>query len=227
MIVSDSKKFVFVHIPKCAGNTVRGWLRTYDTRAELFWGAYTPYSNLDLQIDLSHLNLPLLRAMIGAENFDRYYKFAVIRNPYDRAYSSFVESLKFFPAYQERGFKAFLQEKLPQMDFDQLKPGGNQQVHFTPQYAYIFDANGEQVLDQLCRIEKLEGDLRAIAYRLGLDFPDTLVSQVVRAPQTNGDYQYMDQYDRDSIQVVNAIYQKDFELLGFAQLTEPLDVQAI
>ena len=78
MIVSDSKRFLFIHIPKCAGNTVRNWLRRYDTRSDFFWGIYAPFSNPQCAVDLSHITLPMLRRILGAETFDGYFKFAVI-----------------------------------------------------------------------------------------------------------------------------------------------------
>ena len=222
MIVSDSKRFIFVHIPKCAGNTVRLWLRPYDTRGDFFWGLYAPFTNPQHAVDLAHVTLPMLRQILGEETFNGYFKFAVIRNPYDRAFSSFLEALKFFPAYQHQGgFKRFLQEQLAQADFEQLRPGGRKLVHFTPQHRYIFDEADQAVVSRICRLDHLEGDLRGVAAELDLSFPERLENQAVKVEPTAGVYKYMQRYDDESIAVVNQVYRRDFELLGFEVLTRP------
>ena len=200
---------------------MRNWLRAYDTRDDFFWGAYTPYSNLQCIIDLSHVDLSLLRGILGSSTFDRYFKFAVVRNPYDRTYSAFVESLKFFPEYKQRGFKAFLNEQLQSMHFDQRRVGGNQQVHFTPQSRYIYDDKGNRMLNGLCRIDRLETDLQKVADKLSLDLPNTLESRAVRAPPTVGRYQYMEHFDRECIDLVNQVYARDFKLLKYPVLKKP------
>ena len=227
MIVSDSKRFLFIHIPKCAGNTVRNWLQQYDTRSNFFWGIYAPFSNPQCTVDLSHITLPMLRRILGAETFDGYFKFAVIRDPYDRAYSSFLEALKFFPGYRrDDGFKRFLTERVAQADFEQLRPGGRKLVHFTPQNRYILDEDGRTVVGTLCRHDHLEEDLRGVAKKLGLIFPDQLESHAVKIAPVVGQYKYMNHYDEDCIRIINQVYRRDFELFGFKILKEPWCGQA-
>ena len=222
MIVSDSKRFIFIHIPKCAGNTVRNWLRRYDTRADFFWGIYAPFSDPQSTVDLSHITLPTLRRILGRETFDSYFKFVVIRDPYDRAYSSFLEALKFFPGYRRNdGFKRFLTEHVARADFDQFRPDGRKLVHFTPQYRYVLDEDGRTVVGTLCRLDNLEEDLRGIAEKLGLIFPERLESHAVKVAPVTGQYKYMNHYDEDCIRIVNQVYRRDFELFGFNVLKEP------
>jgi chondroitin 4-sulfotransferase 11 len=71
MIISDTKKFIFCHIPKNAGRSITKILRPYKTRQ---WG--------------SHRTFEKLREIMPKE-VKEYYKFCVIRNPWDRTVSNY------------------------------------------------------------------------------------------------------------------------------------------
>lgn len=56
MIVSHAKRFIFLHIPKCAGTSFRDALKCYYDDFENFW--YRRYhSHFDCEIDLAHMRL--------------------------------------------------------------------------------------------------------------------------------------------------------------------------
>src|SRR5258706_16293188 len=68
----DEHRCIFVHIPKCAGNSV--------TKSLSQFGGF----------DCGHTNLKRFQIMFGPEEFNRYFKFAFVRNPYDRLFSAFL-----------------------------------------------------------------------------------------------------------------------------------------
>ncbi|MEM6438881.1 MAG: sulfotransferase family 2 domain-containing protein [Pseudomonadota bacterium] len=88
MIVSDAHRFVFIHVPKCAGTTVRGALADYHDQPKIFWG-HEEVEPLG-RIDLAHLTQAELRAAFPemAERVERYAAFAVARDPMDRFLSA-------------------------------------------------------------------------------------------------------------------------------------------
>ena len=77
-LVSDSHKFIFVHIPKNAGTSIELALKDYCTAESLLRPDTDPHETV-LEV----------KARIGKEKFDEYFKFAVCRNPYDRELSYF------------------------------------------------------------------------------------------------------------------------------------------
>ena len=77
-LVSDSHKFIFVHIPKNAGTSIELALKDYCTAESLLRPDTNP-----------HETAVEARVRIGKEKFDEYFKFAVCRNPYDRELSYF------------------------------------------------------------------------------------------------------------------------------------------
>ena len=104
MIVSDTYEFAFVHIPKCAGTTVRAVLERYDETPgpqALGLEPHPTHENIfDLPgvgyVDFHHLPLQAL-ALAMPEQLDklrRYDAVTIVREPHDRLVSAFAEHMK-------------------------------------------------------------------------------------------------------------------------------------
>lgn len=93
MLINDTFRFAFVHIPKCAGTMVRNALAPYDQHAERFYEkALSIHPVLGL-LDHHHIPLAVLCEHFP-EDFARltaYRSFALIRDPYARFPSSLHE----------------------------------------------------------------------------------------------------------------------------------------
>jgi hypothetical protein len=96
MIICDDRQFAFIHIPKCAGTSVRRSLRGIDTTGEAFFRiADHPVMG---SVHLAHLTLADL-AEHYPETFDkvvRYRSMAIVRQPLDRFYSAIFQRLREF-----------------------------------------------------------------------------------------------------------------------------------
>ena len=75
MLLDNERKFLFTHIPKTAGTSIRSMLCDLTDLPK-------PYSELD---NRKHQGVSELRESI--DNIDEYYKFAFVRNPYERMLS--------------------------------------------------------------------------------------------------------------------------------------------
>lgn len=98
MIISDKYKFVFVHIPKCGGSSIRKRLESIDGIDSSFYGI-SDHPELG-KIDLTHLPLSILQKHF-VEAFDkikRYESFAVLRDPFQRFPSSVIQRLRLYGA---------------------------------------------------------------------------------------------------------------------------------
>jgi hypothetical protein len=78
MIVSESKKYIFIHIPKTGGTTITEYLDIWGAVSKKYWGHMAHYGMKDLA------NQNLIMSDISA-----YAIVAFSRNPYDRIYSCY------------------------------------------------------------------------------------------------------------------------------------------
>jgi hypothetical protein len=88
MIVSDALRLAFLHIPKCAGSTVRRDLVAHDSLGDMFHGFWTPPHGV--RIDMLHITLAQLEAHFPdvLDKVRAYESYAVIREPARRLFSS-------------------------------------------------------------------------------------------------------------------------------------------
>lgn len=93
MFISDTHRLAFIHIPKCAGTTVRNALAPYDEHADRFFDrAVFPHPVLGA-LDYPHIPLAVLNDHFP-EDFAKlreYRSFALVRDPVSRFPSSLHE----------------------------------------------------------------------------------------------------------------------------------------
>lgn len=80
-MISHRKRFIFVHIPKTGGSSVAHALRRH--------GILLQYPQNWDSIYFKHAHASDLKRMMGDE-FERYFRFTVVRNPWDWAVSSYA-----------------------------------------------------------------------------------------------------------------------------------------
>ena len=162
MILSKSKKILFIHIQKTGGCSVRSLLRRQ-------CGGFKHY--LDLHGHALHALEDL-----GQEAFDACYKFAFVRNPWDRMVS-WYKMLKFRRDKRcdvknkafEKGdsFEAFIRH-VPGIT---NRPSGPRSCAFD-QMTYIGDADGRLLVNDVYRFEDFEAECRRLAARIGFEIQD-------------------------------------------------------
>ena len=92
-MISHKHKCIFVHIPKTAGTSIENviWPLKSDRVVENLWmGIVKPYYNKYQTGGLQHLTSNEIKREVGSDVFNSYYKFSVIRNPWDIGVSQFV-----------------------------------------------------------------------------------------------------------------------------------------
>lgn len=204
MIISHKHRFVFVAIPKTGTHSVRQALREHMggedlEQVGLFVNKRFPFEEL-AAIRHGHLSLQQVRPYLG-EGFASYFKFAFVRNPFDRFVS--------YCAFMTRENKAF--DKEPQavmrrMLFE-LRPMHH--VLFQPQHTFVTDDDGTLLADAIGRVEDMQASYDAICTRIGI--PTAPLGQVNSS--TRGDYRGY--YDQALIDGVADLYRRDLELFGY------------
>lgn len=109
-MISHSKKFIFIHIPKTGGTSIEAVLADHGT---VLQGAGNFHS-----IYFKHIDAKRLRVMMGAE-YDRYFKFSIVRNPWDWLVSMYEFCRGFsYPFIYDTNHTIVIPEKYSEMPFD-------------------------------------------------------------------------------------------------------------
>lgn len=93
MIISDKFGLVFVHIPKCAGTTLRFALAPFDDAADRYYNKGVSEHPVLGPLDYHHIPLEVLAEHFTQDFdlFDSYRSFALVRDPFARFPSSLHE----------------------------------------------------------------------------------------------------------------------------------------
>jgi hypothetical protein len=205
MIVSHQHRFIFAAIPKTGTHSVRQALRAHlgpgdIEQVGLFVDKRFPYAAL-AQIRHGHLGLEQVHPYLGDQVFDSYFKFAFVRNPFDRFVS--------YCAFMTRNEGVF--ESQPQLVMRrilfELQP--LQHILYQPQHTLLVDGQGRLLADYIGRAEQMQSSYDAICARIGI--PSQALSKVNSSRR--GDYRQY--YDQALVDGVSALYRRDLELFGY------------
>lgn len=214
MILSNRYAFLYVHIAKTGGTSVRAALR------RLRW--HDPYYAAQLVCSrLSHLTGHRIAAkfprhakiicaqeMLPRELFESLFKFAFVRNPWDLQVSSYHHLKREKPhLVGGRSFESFLRWKLDperpyQYDID---------TSITPLTDYLCGLHGELLVDYIGRYESLHEDFATVCRRIGI--PARELPHRRKATDRASDYRSY--YDNRSAELVARHFARDIELLGY------------
>ena len=207
MIVSHRHRFIFVAVPKTGTHAVRQALREQMgeedvEQVRLFVERRFPWTDL-AAIQHGHLSLQQVRPHLGDAAFGSYFKFAFVRNPFDRFVSYCAFMLR-----ERDDFQRSPQAAMRRFLFD--APPENH-VLFQPQSKLLLDEDGKTLLtDHVGRVEDMQASYDEICARIGIARRPL---DRVNASQ-RGDYRRY--YDQPLIDGVAARYARDLELFGYS-----------
>ncbi len=215
MLLSNRYQFLFVHIAKTGGTSVRAALnrlRWRDPYYPLMFICHR-FSHLTghrLGTKFPrHSKIIAAKEMLPAELFNRLFKFAFVRNPWDLQVSSFHHIRRERPEFMNGidDFNDFMRWK-----FDPERP---YQYHIDTslelQTDYLVDLHGNKLVDFTGRTEHLQRDFDHVCKRIGIR-PITLPSKR-RATDRKADYRAY--YDDDTVELVARHFARDIEMLGY------------
>lgn len=208
-MINKSKKFIFLHPPKCAGTSIRLVLRDH----------YKSYhENIDLEpfgIDLSSQGIDYIlpvhstlskfikyiedRHGIGFFKKEDWYIFTVIRNPYDRLVSFYHH------IYVHRKcsltFNDWICMNLEKHDFALDKT-----------YKSMFHYNNELCVDDFIRQENIEHDAKIVFNKLGIN-DYTLYHEKHNTNRT--EYDYRKYYNEETKEIVSRLFEWDINYFEY------------
>ncbi len=205
MIVSHRHRFVFAAVPKTGTHAVRQALREQlgDEDVEqvgLFVNKRFPWEDL-AAIRHGHLSLQQVRPYLGEEAFAGYFKFAFVRNPFDRFVS--------YCAFMLRGGDDFQRRPRDVMRHFLFVQPPEQHILFQPQAALLTDDDGRLLADTVGRVEDMQASYDTLCARIGI------ASRPLDRVNETHHRDYRDYYDQTLIDGVAARYAQDLELFGY------------
>ncbi|MFM7077832.1 MAG: sulfotransferase family 2 domain-containing protein [Planctomycetaceae bacterium] len=216
MPVSHRHRTIFTHIPKTGGTSIEAVLGMHGDRDDV---GVVPYADQVADREhlygrrLQHLSAERLREELDDDAaFSSYFKFSVVRNPWDRLVSTCAWSGRKWARREmlERAeFEAFVRRTHAAFAALRDVPGPTPlHPHVVPQVAYLFDAAGRSWMDYVGRTETLEHDWHVIRDRLGVDVDLPTRMKSVHRP-------YREYYDAETRALVAEIYARDIEAFGY------------
>lgn len=194
MLVSHSKKFVFVHNPRTGGTSIHGALRP--------WNSYPkkkkqPFENHSTLNDV-------------VKRYKSYYKFGFVRNPWDRYVSMYqiVLQKRYPKKFRLRGL-SFSQFIMDEYRIWQYKLMTSRNKWFSlPQYKYFVDHKDSFLTDFIGKFENLEADFQYVCSRLEIS---------VKLEHKNASQRkhYKKYYNEKTKAAVAEMCQKDIQLFGY------------
>lgn len=206
MLISTSHRFLFVHVQKTAGTSVTRFLEPY-ARTTSGTRLNKLASDLGLVRDWRRhhfrIHSPLRRAekVLPPDLFGSLFKFAFVRNPWDRLVSWYVYVLRdtshrrHRQARAEASFEKFARAEL-------ARPRRSQ-------WYMVERRDGSLGLDFVGRFERLEQDMASICGRVGIPYqplPRENVSK--REP-------YQGYYTPELAELVRRTWAREIEAFGY------------
>lgn len=205
MIISHRHRFVFVAIPKTGTHSVRQALRALLgpedlEQVGLFVDKRFPFPEL-AHIPHGHISAAQIRPVLGEEAFDGYFKFAFVRNPFDR-FVSYCAFMSRDSGHFERAPRAFMKYVIRE-----LRPFDH--ILFRPQCEFVADASGRLLMDYVGRNEAMQVSYDAICARLGV------AGATLERVNASSHRPYATYYDDELVAMVAQLYRDDLALFGY------------
>jgi hypothetical protein len=191
MLASTKNKFIFFHLYKVAGTSVRGSLKNH-----------TDLSYHKPHIMPSEFINTNFNGLNGKKMFNEYKTIAFVRNPWDWQVSLYHYMLR------DKGH--FQYKIIKDMDFKQYL---NWRVNEDLQHQYRwlsedFTLEGNINVDFIGRFEHLSNDFNFIMNEVGLDVS---LPHLNKTPHKN----YKDYYDENTKNMIYEYFKQDIEYFGY------------
>lgn len=212
-MISHLHKCIFIHITKCAGSSVEHGLGAYckDFRSANYENAFGWCPKLKLYMQHATPQQMLDTGLIERADWDRYYKFIVVRNPWDRAYSDYFWVMRNSSA--NGSFSDFISAKGNFSNVLIRTPENFRGEHLYHQKDYFFVDGAPIQYDSIIRYEALTQGLETAAQDLNLP-PAAFASHINNSPKRIRHYSHF--YSDGRKRLVETEFKHDISFLNYA-----------
>ncbi len=207
MLVSDEKRFVFVHVQKAAGTSITHALRKAAPDLDFVQGKHTRVSDAP-GVMQTYLD-------------KGYGSLAFVRNPWDRLVSWYERVMLRTKSYNPRNWKKselWAYAKTHSHDFesfvlnctDEIDDRGVKKSFAYDQMSYLCDPSGKLLVEHVGRFENLEDDFTRICAAIGLK-----AEPLPHRHASGKKRDYRSYYTDRSAEAVAIRFKRDIEAFGY------------
>lgn len=226
MLVSHRHKFIYTKTIKTGGTSVESyferfcmppeqWSLSHERNQSISEVGIVGYRGRQVPqgcLYWNHMPAALIKQRVGPSVWESYFKFCVIRNPYDKVISAF-----YFFQHLQQGFVRFgdLEHERARLESWLLR------CVQQPRYAFSlpidrdkYMINGRFCLDDIIRYENLTTDMARICQRLDLPWEPSLLPKFkagIRPPSAKVN----DLYTPTAKKIIQAIFAFELKFFGY------------
>jgi hypothetical protein len=151
MVWDFKRKIIFLHIPKTGGTSVEKALNLLSKE----YG----YGINNNKKAMQHYDWHQYKKHLGEKIFNKYYKFTISRNPYDKVTSDYfwlknIAKVE-YDNFQNKSFDEYL-DYCEHIVKNRLYNLTIYHDHFKPQHRFIYDNNNKLMIDRILRFENFK-----------------------------------------------------------------------
>jgi hypothetical protein len=204
MLISRKYRFIFIHIYKNAGTSIKHALSPY---IEVKWQNKANYllkkigvSLLDSRPLNAHVSASEIILKIGKKKFQSYFSFAIVRNPWDWQVSLYSYMLKNKNHRQHELVKNF-------RSFEEYL-GWRCKEDVWYQKDFVYSADNEKLVDFIGKYESLDQDFKTICDKIGISTSLPKLNVSKSRP-------YQEYYNDETINLVRKTFQPDIRIFNY------------
>jgi len=213
MLISHKHKFITIDIPKTGTRSMRLSLEPLGI-IDVIGGPYVTENN---PFEQHGSALSAKKQFIQKNwNWQEYYKWIIVRNPWERYFSFF----KYFKGYGEKYSRrdksinwGQVQVNQGKMCVDLFRNRSYMQVlrniivSYTSQDSYYCDENGEIIVDYIAELEDLQNEFHYFCNQAGIDAP--------ALKHGNKSYTNLNKDDVYNQELIDLVAQKESRVIEF------------
>ncbi|MBZ9632350.1 sulfotransferase family protein [Salegentibacter sp. LM13S] len=209
MVISHSKKFIFIHNYKVAGTSIQHALDCFNNnnsidvnfykRLKTFLGIPPSFYSKTFP---GHIKANELRTRIPSKIFNSYYKFGFVRNPWDWQVSLYTFMLMEKNHHQHELIKSF-------KNFDEYI---DWRVHndLRLQKSFFY-SDDEFLMDFVGKFESLNADFQKICDHLSIK------SDLPYLNSSRKEKEFLHFYSKASLEMIDQAFREDISLFGYSK----------
>lgn len=235
MVILNSKKLIFIHIPKTGGDSISRALQKHMSWQDLILGGSQFGEKLvriwgkEWEVQ-KHSTAAELKQLVGDATMGDYYYFAFVRHPLSRALSYYQWAKTIAEKHKEKQGWRYYARNIPIIghrwdkniyrwnaintilktnSFSEFirHPNVHESIGFKAQYNFLYNEKGGQMVDFVGKLENIETDIEKISQTLGFD---------ISLPHKNKSKGKKVEYNPEDQAYITKIFKIDYETFGYS-----------
>jgi len=204
VLISDTNKFIFIHVPKTAGTSMRVVLQPYATIPQK--SANHKYAQVSTAFRNDHLGAQEITERIRPQVWDTCYKFAFVRNPWALMLSHCLY-------FRQTESSSELHVRAKTDDFNSYIAWyfsrSVAEAKFVNGFSEFIELDGLPALDYVGKLEKVREDFPTVLAKIGV------ANAVLPLKNATAHTAYKDYYNDTAKKIVEKTFEKHLHVFEY------------